>query len=234
MKCDAAARRVPRDVRQAIAVAAANIRQVARRQLPAPWSTPAVARECTIAQRVVPLDRVGCYVPGGRYPLPSSLLMTAIPARRRRRERNHRGVPAPGCDDHARGPRGRRVAAVSPRRRTRHRGARVRHRRRFRPSTRSSGRATRTWPRQSRSSRPTAPSTSHAGPSEIADRVVDRTAGVDRRRPDRAGRARSGCAGDSADAVTPAWPRGRRASRGADARRGARRATALEPTAASC
>jgi histidinol dehydrogenase len=28
----------------------------------------------------VPLDRVGCYVPGGRYPLPSSLLMTAIPA----------------------------------------------------------------------------------------------------------------------------------------------------------
>jgi histidinol dehydrogenase len=29
----------------------------------------------------VPLDRVGCYVPGGRYPLPSSLLMTAIPAK---------------------------------------------------------------------------------------------------------------------------------------------------------
>jgi len=35
----------------------------------------------TIEQRVLPLDRVGCYVPGGRYPLPSSLLMTAIPAR---------------------------------------------------------------------------------------------------------------------------------------------------------
>ena len=34
-----------------------------------------------IEQRVLPLDRVGCYVPGGRYPLPSSLLMTAIPAR---------------------------------------------------------------------------------------------------------------------------------------------------------
>ena len=29
---------------------------------------------------MIPLDRVGCYVPGGRYPLPSSLLMTAIPA----------------------------------------------------------------------------------------------------------------------------------------------------------
>ena len=34
----------------------------------------------SVEQRVVPLDRVGCYVPGGRYPLPSSLLMTAIPA----------------------------------------------------------------------------------------------------------------------------------------------------------
>ena len=34
-----------------------------------------------IVQRVLALDRVGCYVPGGRYPLPSSLLMTAIPAR---------------------------------------------------------------------------------------------------------------------------------------------------------
>ena len=29
----------------------------------------------------MPLDRVGCYIPGGKYPLPSTLLMTAIPAR---------------------------------------------------------------------------------------------------------------------------------------------------------
>ena len=35
----------------------------------------------TVEQRVTPLTRVGCYVPAGRYPLPSSLLMTAIPAR---------------------------------------------------------------------------------------------------------------------------------------------------------
>ena len=34
-----------------------------------------------VEQRVTPLERVGCYVPGGRYPLPSSLLMTAIPAK---------------------------------------------------------------------------------------------------------------------------------------------------------
>jgi histidinol dehydrogenase len=53
---------------------------VAARQVPKPWRTSPVPG-VTIAQRVTPLDRVGCYVPGGRYPLPSSLLMTAIPAR---------------------------------------------------------------------------------------------------------------------------------------------------------
>jgi histidinol dehydrogenase len=30
---------------------------------------------------IVPVDRAGCYAPGGRYPLPSSLLMTALTAR---------------------------------------------------------------------------------------------------------------------------------------------------------
>lgn len=71
---------VPLPVREAIAVAARNIRRVAERQLPRPWRV-STARGVTITQRVTPLDRVGCYVPGGRYPLPSSLLMTAIPAR---------------------------------------------------------------------------------------------------------------------------------------------------------
>jgi histidinol dehydrogenase len=40
-----------------------------------------VAAGIEVEQRVIPLARVGCYVPAGRYPLPSSLLMTAIPAR---------------------------------------------------------------------------------------------------------------------------------------------------------
>jgi histidinol dehydrogenase len=33
-----------------------------------------------VGQLVRPLESVGCYVPGGRYPLPSTLLMTVIPA----------------------------------------------------------------------------------------------------------------------------------------------------------
>ncbi len=40
-----------------------------------------VAPGVSVEQQVRPLERVGCYVPGGRYPLPSSLLMTAVPAR---------------------------------------------------------------------------------------------------------------------------------------------------------
>jgi len=76
---EAAARTVPRQVRTAIATAARHIRTVAKKQVPKGWRVR-VAPGVVVEQRVRPLDRVGCYVPGGRYPLPSSLLMTAIPA----------------------------------------------------------------------------------------------------------------------------------------------------------
>jgi len=72
--------RLDADVRRAIARAARHIERVARRQTPK-TSTVRVAPGVSVQQRVVPLARVGCYVPGGRFPLPSSLLMTAVPAR---------------------------------------------------------------------------------------------------------------------------------------------------------
>jgi histidinol dehydrogenase len=68
------------DVRRAIKIAAGNIARVAARQIPKHWDL-AVVPGVSIEQRVEPLARVGCYVPGGRFPLPSSLLMTAVPAR---------------------------------------------------------------------------------------------------------------------------------------------------------
>jgi histidinol dehydrogenase len=68
------------DVRRAIAAAAKNIARVAARQIPPGWQAT-ISPGVSIEQRVEPLRRVGCYVPGGRFPLPSSLLMTAIPAR---------------------------------------------------------------------------------------------------------------------------------------------------------
>jgi histidinol dehydrogenase len=74
------ARSLPPAVRSAITRAARHIRSVSRKQVPKGWRHT-VAPGITVEQRVVPLSRVGCYVPAGRYPLPSSLLMTAIPAR---------------------------------------------------------------------------------------------------------------------------------------------------------
>src|SRR5882762_9061370 len=74
------AARVPTDVRRAIRQAAKHVARVAARQIPKGFSVR-VAAGVTIEQRVEPLASVGCYVPGGRFPLPSSLLMTAVPAR---------------------------------------------------------------------------------------------------------------------------------------------------------
>ena len=73
------ASRTPRDVRRAIAAAAGAIRRVAARQVPRPriiTTGPGVSIEL----RPIPFARAGCYVPGGRFPLLSTLLMTAIPA----------------------------------------------------------------------------------------------------------------------------------------------------------
>jgi len=76
----AGAARVDPGVRLAIRHAANNIARVAFRQIPRHLDI-AVAPGVSVEQRVEPLSRVGCYVPAGRFPLPSSLLMTAVPAR---------------------------------------------------------------------------------------------------------------------------------------------------------
>ena len=69
-------------VREALEVASSNIRSFAERQLPKSWnSNSSKARSgLTTGQLVRPLESAGCYVPGGRHPLPSTMLMTVIPA----------------------------------------------------------------------------------------------------------------------------------------------------------
>ena len=75
----AASREVSKEFKAAVRVAAANIRKAARRQLPRPWSCYTQAG-VKVGQLVRPLERVACYVPGGRFPLPSTVLMSVIPA----------------------------------------------------------------------------------------------------------------------------------------------------------
>jgi histidinol dehydrogenase len=67
------------DLRNAIAQAASNIRRYCEWQKPAEWRRE-IEPGVVVGQLVRPLASVGCYVPGGRYPLPSTLLMTVIPA----------------------------------------------------------------------------------------------------------------------------------------------------------
>ena len=70
---------VPESFKQALKVASGNIRQYCEWQKPQPWRN-AVAPGINVGQIVRPLHSAGCYVPGGRYPLPSTMLMTVIPA----------------------------------------------------------------------------------------------------------------------------------------------------------
>lgn len=67
-----------RELRTALQTAASNIRKFCEWQKPAAWERNRQGRK--LGQLVRPLSSVGCYVPGGRYPLPSTLLMTVIPA----------------------------------------------------------------------------------------------------------------------------------------------------------
>ena len=66
-------------LKAALETAARQIRAFAERQLPQSWSFEPVPGLVT-GQVVRALDAVGCYVPGGRHPLPSTMLMTVIPA----------------------------------------------------------------------------------------------------------------------------------------------------------
>jgi len=65
-------------LKSALTQAAVNIRQFCEWQKPKEWQRP--NKGISVGQLVRPLESVGCYVPGGRHPLVSTLLMTVIPA----------------------------------------------------------------------------------------------------------------------------------------------------------
>jgi histidinol dehydrogenase len=71
-------RQVSSEFRSALRQAALNVRQFATWQKPKAWIR--TQNGISVGQLIRPLTSVGCYVPGGRYPLPSTLLMTVIPA----------------------------------------------------------------------------------------------------------------------------------------------------------
>ncbi|HVT13230.1 MAG TPA: histidinol dehydrogenase [Fimbriimonadaceae bacterium] len=76
---DQAAAEVSPVFRNAVEVSMANIRAFAKLQMPREFRTE-LAPGHIVGQIVRPVDTIAAYVPGGRYPLPSTVLMTAVPA----------------------------------------------------------------------------------------------------------------------------------------------------------
>jgi histidinol dehydrogenase len=70
--------KISNDLEKALDRASANIRDFAQQQLVKSWSM--VVGERVLGQIVKPLNTVGVYVPAGRYPLLSTMLMAVIPA----------------------------------------------------------------------------------------------------------------------------------------------------------
>lgn len=68
------------ELTSSIKKAASNIKKFHQAQLPEEWSME-IDNGVTAGQIIRPLDKVGCYIPGGRAAYPSSILMTVIPAK---------------------------------------------------------------------------------------------------------------------------------------------------------
>ena len=68
------------DLVHSLKKATSNIRKFHQAQLPQDWYME-VDEGITAGQIVRPLEKVGCYIPGGRAVYPSSILMTVIPAK---------------------------------------------------------------------------------------------------------------------------------------------------------
>jgi len=77
---EAAERALAPDVRAALAYAAERIERYHAAALPKSWRITD-EHGSVLGQEIRPLDRVGVYVPGGRAAYPSTVLMTAVPAR---------------------------------------------------------------------------------------------------------------------------------------------------------
>jgi len=70
---------VSADFLRAVKHAIANVRKVAEKQLPRSWSME-VETGVSVGQMVRPIETIGCYIPGGKSTLLSTLIMTAVPA----------------------------------------------------------------------------------------------------------------------------------------------------------
>lgn len=74
-------KKVDRKTIDTIRKAAKNIERFAKTQLKQFKNFEYTKNGVTVGQKIIPIERIGAYVPGGRYPLPSTALMCIIPAK---------------------------------------------------------------------------------------------------------------------------------------------------------
>ena len=65
----------------AIKFAIKNVREFAQKQLSCLKNLDTEVDGAKLGHRIIPLETVGCYIPGGNYPLPSTAVMTIVPAK---------------------------------------------------------------------------------------------------------------------------------------------------------
>ena len=117
---------IPANLRHALETAAHNIRKFAEWQKPQEF-TREIQPGLQVGQIIRPLDSVGCYVPGGRYPL-AVFAADDRDSRAGRGRIAHRGLlAAPGTGDAGRGSIARRHRVLPHRRSPGHRRSCLRH-----------------------------------------------------------------------------------------------------------
>ncbi|MCR4880907.1 MAG: histidinol dehydrogenase [bacterium] len=72
---------VPQEVIEAIKLSIKNVKTFAEAQLNSVKEFEVENCGVKLSQKIVPLERTGAYVPGGNYPLPSSAIMSIVPAK---------------------------------------------------------------------------------------------------------------------------------------------------------
>ena len=78
---EAAVSSIDDKILEAINFSIKNVKEFAKAQLLSIKEMEVNINGNTIGQRIVPISSVGCYIPGGNYPLPSSAIMTIVPAK---------------------------------------------------------------------------------------------------------------------------------------------------------
>ncbi len=72
---------VPSDILKSIEYAIKNVKKFAQAQLSNLKDIEISFDGITLGHKVIPIERIGAYVPGGNYPLPSSAIMSVVPAK---------------------------------------------------------------------------------------------------------------------------------------------------------